>query len=77
LVERRHETKPPEIKNALLQPWIEMTQGPAEEPKLKDTTDGASLIASGTHRSSLKSSFTLSHILLGVLVGGSSLKPEP
>jgi hypothetical protein len=50
IVERRHETKPPEVKNALLQPWIEMTQGPAEEPKLKETTDGASLIASGPGR---------------------------
>lgn len=58
VVERLHETKPPEVTSAILKPWIEMTQGPDTEPKLKATTDGASLIAAGTHRSSLKQSFS-------------------
>ena len=57
-VERRRETKPPEIRDPLLQPWIHMTQGPTEEPLLKEATDGGSLIASGSHRSSLKTHLT-------------------
>lgn len=57
VVERLHETKPPEVTSAILKPWIEITQGPDIEPKLKVATDGASLIAAGTHRSSLKQSF--------------------
>jgi very-short-patch-repair endonuclease len=48
-IARRHETTPPKIKSALLAPWVAMTQG-LEEPKLKAVTDGASLIAAGTHR---------------------------
>ncbi|MGH7848355.1 MAG: AAA domain-containing protein, partial [Candidatus Binatia bacterium] len=51
VVERLHETKPPDITSAVLQPWIEMTKGPDSEPQLKTITDGASLIAAGTHRS--------------------------
>ncbi len=48
-VERLHETKPPEARSALLQPWLQLTQGPNEEPRLRDAVDGASLIAAGTH----------------------------
>jgi very-short-patch-repair endonuclease len=49
-VQRLRETAPPEIKNPVLRPWILLTQGLNEEPKLKNSIDGASLIASGTHR---------------------------
>lgn len=58
VVERLHETKPPEVASTILKPWVELTQGPETEPKLKAATDGASLIASGTHRSSLKQVFS-------------------
>lgn len=51
-VERLHETGPPEITVPLLRPWVEMTQSPNEEPRLRETIDGASLIAAGTHCSS-------------------------
>lgn len=51
-VERLHETRPPDITSAVLRPWVQMTHGPTEEPSLRDDTDGASLIAAGTHRSS-------------------------
>jgi Cdc6-like AAA superfamily ATPase len=51
-VERLHETRPPNVANPVLRPWIEMTQGPTEEPRLREATDGASLIAAGTHCSS-------------------------
>ena len=48
-VGRLHETPPPEITESLLQPWIQLTHVPTEEPKLRAATDGASLIAAGTH----------------------------
>ena len=51
-VERLHETRPPDIATAVLRPWVQMTQGPAEEPLLREATAGASLIAEGTHCSS-------------------------
>ncbi len=51
-VERLHETRPPDIASAVLRPWVRMTQEPAEEPRLREATDGASLIAEGTHCSS-------------------------
>jgi len=35
-----------------------MSQGPVDEPRLLEVTDGASLIAAGTHRSSLASPLT-------------------
>lgn len=53
-VERLHETRPPDVASAVLRPWIQMTQGPTEEPRLREATDGASLIAAGTHCSSGK-----------------------
>lgn len=53
-VERLHETRPPNVASAVLRPWIQMTQGPTEEPRLREATDGASLIAAGTHCSSSK-----------------------
>jgi very-short-patch-repair endonuclease len=53
IVERLHETKPPDIESALLRPWVQMSQTSIEEPRLLNTTDGASLIAAGSHSSSL------------------------
>lgn len=49
-VDRLHETRPPELKNTVLQPWVEMTQGIELEPKLKNSTDLASLIATGIYQ---------------------------
>ncbi len=57
VVERMHERRPPEITNAMLYPWVQMTQGPMDEPKLLEVIDGARLIAAGTHRSSRKTDF--------------------
>jgi very-short-patch-repair endonuclease/phosphopantetheinyl transferase (holo-ACP synthase) len=51
-VERLHEMQPPGIASAVLRPWVQMTQAPTEEPRLREATDGASLIAEGTHSSS-------------------------
>ena len=48
-VERLHEMRPPDIASAVLRPWVQMTQGPMEKPRLREATDGASLIAEGTH----------------------------
>lgn len=48
-VERLHEMMPPDIASPVLRPWVQMTQGPAEEPRLREAADGASLIAEGTH----------------------------
>jgi REase_MTES_1575/AAA domain len=51
-VKRLHEMKPPDITSAVLRPWVQMTQSPNEELRLREATDGASLIAAGTHCSS-------------------------
>lgn len=53
-VERLHETRPPDVASAILRPWVQMTQAPTEEPRLREAADGASLIAAGTHCSSVK-----------------------
>ena len=53
-VERLHEKKPPDIASPVVLPWVRMTQSPAEEPQLREATDGASLIAAGTHCPSAK-----------------------
>ena len=52
-VKRLHEIRPPDVTNEVLQPWVQMTQAPTDEPRLRETADGASLIAAGTHCSSL------------------------
>ena len=57
-VERLHARKPPEVTSPLLKPWIQVTQSPYQEPRLLESTEGADLIAAGTHRSALKMSFT-------------------
>lgn len=54
VVERLHETKPPEIASSILRPWVHMTQAPTEEPSLTNAVYGATLIAAGTHCSSLE-----------------------
>ena len=41
--------RPPDIASAVLLPWVQMTPRPTEEPRLREATDGASLIAEGTH----------------------------
>ncbi len=51
IVERLHETRPPDVQSPVLKPWLQMTQGPAEEPRLRETTNGAGLIDAGTHSS--------------------------
>ncbi len=48
-VERLHERKPPEADSPVVRPWLKMTQSPNEEPRLRDSVDGGSLIAAGTH----------------------------
>ena len=51
-VERLHETKPPDITSPVLQPWVDLAPTPDEAPRLRETIEGASLIAAGTHSSS-------------------------
>src|SRR5262249_48528434 len=51
VVERLHETKPPEIKSPMLRPWVQMTNGPTEEPRLLNSVNAAALIAADTHSS--------------------------
>lgn len=53
-IARLHEVRPPEIKEVVLQPWIEMVNNPADEPKLRAAIMGEALIEAGTHRSSEK-----------------------
>lgn len=51
-VKRMHEIRPPDIATAVLRPWVQMTQSPNEEPRLREAIDGESLIGAGTHYSS-------------------------
>ena len=53
-IARLQETRPPDIKAALLQPWVEVVNNPATEPKLRAAVMGASLIELGHRRSSEK-----------------------
>ncbi len=48
-IDRLHETRPPAIEGAHLQPWVEMTRSCDTEPKLRPTVSGSELIAAGTH----------------------------
>ena len=48
-VERLHERKPPEVASPVVRPWVKATQSPVEEPQLRDSIDGATLIVAGTH----------------------------
>jgi hypothetical protein len=49
LVDRIQETKPPDITNAWLKPWVQISRSPNEEPKLKNSVEGSELIAGGMH----------------------------
>jgi very-short-patch-repair endonuclease len=51
-VKRLNEISPPAVASTVLQPWVQVTQVPTEEPRLREAVDGASLIAAGTHCSS-------------------------
>ena len=51
-VSRLRETRPPEVVNMVLQPWIQVSQSPTDEPRLLQSVSGASLISAGTHVSS-------------------------
>lgn len=53
-IARLQETRPPEIKEAVLQPWIEMTNNPVVEPKLRVAVMGEALIEAVSHRPSEK-----------------------
>ena len=55
-IARLQETRPPEIKAAVLQPWVEIVNSPAVDPKLRVAVMGELLIESGTHRSPEKTS---------------------
>jgi len=44
-VKRLHESSPPDIASAILRPWIQMTHSPTDEPRLRETLDGSSLIS--------------------------------
>src|SRR5688572_25539109 len=47
VVDRLHQTKPPEIEDLQLKPWVNLTQGPDTEPTLRSAINGADLIAAG------------------------------
>ena len=51
-VSRLRETRPPEVVNRMLQPWVQVSQSVTEEPRLLQSVSDASLIAAGTHVSS-------------------------
>jgi very-short-patch-repair endonuclease len=50
VIQRLQQSAPPPVKDALLQPWVDVTQAPSPAPKLKPVVSGADLIAAGTHR---------------------------
>jgi very-short-patch-repair endonuclease len=51
-VSRLRETRPPEVMNQILGPWLQISQSTTEEPRLLQSVSGASLIDAGTHVSS-------------------------
>lgn len=53
-VERLHETRPPGVQDPVLAPWVPSSQSFPVEPVLREATDGASLIAAGTHVSTAR-----------------------
>jgi hypothetical protein len=54
IVERLRETMPPDVANPILRPWIQMAQGPTEEPRLCQSISGGKLIAAGIYCSTAK-----------------------
>lgn len=57
-IARLQETRPPEIEEAVLQPWIEIVNNPSVEPKLRAAVMGESLIAE-SYRSTEKTAILL------------------
>src|ERR1035438_347715 len=53
VVERISETRPPDVTDELLRPWIDLTRSPEVEPRLKSSVEGSILIAAGYRRSPL------------------------
>jgi len=53
VVERISETRPPDVTDELLRPWIDLTRTPEVDPRLKTSVEGSILIAAGYCRSSL------------------------
>lgn len=53
-IPRLQETRPPEIQEAVLQPWIEMVNNPAVDPKLRTGVMGETLIEAVSNCSSKK-----------------------
>jgi len=51
VIKRLQQSSPPAVKNALLKPWVELSQGPYVQPKLKQATRGQDLVEAGTHHS--------------------------
>jgi very-short-patch-repair endonuclease len=49
-IARLRETRPPEIKEALLLPWVEMVNNPVVEPKLRTAVTSDALVEMGTNR---------------------------
>jgi hypothetical protein len=47
VVERLSETRPPDVTDELLRPWIDLTRSPEVEPRLKTSVEGSILIAAG------------------------------
>lgn len=56
VVERISETRPPDITDELLRPWVDLTRSPEVEPRLRISVEGSILIAAGYYRSSLTDS---------------------
>ena len=44
VVDRLHESKPPQSQNPILKPWLELTQGPEIEPTLKTAVESHALL---------------------------------
>jgi very-short-patch-repair endonuclease len=53
VVERISETRPPDVTDEILRPWIDLTRSPEVDPRLKTSVEGSILIAAGYCRSSL------------------------
>lgn len=54
VVERISETRPPDVTDELLRPWMDLTRSPEVEPRLRASVEGSVLIEAGYYRSSLK-----------------------
>lgn len=50
VIQRLQQSGPPAVRDAVLRPWLEITQGPDKAPALKQVVPGRDLIEAGTHR---------------------------